>query len=77
MYKKIKLGLYRLIGMESLLPVVFFIAIILTIAINSGGFVNTYTDTLVNIFVIVAVVSTLFAFFMYSREFKKITSKSK
>jgi cardiolipin synthase len=76
LYKKIKL-VVQANWYGKLATVVFFIAIILTIVINSGGFVNTYTDTLVNIFVIVAVVSTLFAFFMYSREFKKITSKSK
>ncbi len=76
LYKKVKL-VVQANWYGKLATVVFFIAIILTIAINSGGFVNKYTDALVNILVIIAVVSTLFAFFMYSREFKRITAKSK
>ncbi|GAE89722.1 CDP-diacylglycerol-glycerol-3-phosphate 3-phosphatidyltransferase [Acetivibrio straminisolvens JCM 21531] len=57
--------------------VVFFLAIVLTIFIRSGRLVNSYTDVMVNIAVIIAVVSTLFAFFMYTIEFKKLTTKSK
>ncbi|HHV30039.1 CDP-alcohol phosphatidyltransferase family protein [Acetivibrio mesophilus] len=57
--------------------VVFFLAIVLTIAIRSGRFINPYTDVVVNIAVIIAVVSTLFAFFMYTIQFRKLTIKSK
>lgn len=57
--------------------VLFFIAIVFTIAIRTGRFVNPYTDIVVNIAVILAVAATLFAFFMYSIEFRKLTMKSK
>ena len=53
--------------------VVFFIAIVMTIALNSQKLIGAYTDALVNIFVLLAVFSTLFAFFMYTLEFRKIT----
>jgi len=42
--------------------VVFFLAIVLTILVRSGLFANPYSDIIVNIAVIIAVGSTLFAF---------------
>lgn len=57
--------------------VVFFLAIVLTILVRSGLFANPYSDIIVNIAVIIAVGSTLFAFFMYTIEFGRLTMKSK
>lgn len=74
LYKKIKF-VAQANWYGKLATVVFFLAIMMTIAIKSGTLVNNYTDTLVNVSVIIAVLSTLFAFFMYSMEFKKITTK--
>ncbi|HOM03096.1 MAG TPA: CDP-diacylglycerol--glycerol-3-phosphate 3-phosphatidyltransferase [Acetivibrio sp.] len=56
--------------------VVFFLAIVLTILVRSVGFANSYSNIVVHIAVIIAVVSTLFAFFMYSIQFRKLTKKS-
>lgn len=53
--------------------VIFSLAIVMTIALQSGRMINTYTELLINVFVFIAVFSTLFSFFMYSREFRKMT----
>ncbi|NLD48959.1 MAG: CDP-alcohol phosphatidyltransferase family protein [Clostridiaceae bacterium] len=60
-----------------LATVIFFTAIVMTMAINSQRLINVYTDTLLTIFVLLAVFSTLFAFFMYTLEFRKITGNKK
>lgn len=56
--------------------VIFYFAIILTIVLKMESLKNYYTDVLINILIGVAVVSTLFAFFMYSLTFRKIRSES-
>lgn len=56
--------------------VIFSFAIVMTIILHSTRIVNSYTDVLINIFVFVAVFSTLFSFFMYSLEFKKLTHEN-
>lgn len=54
--------------------VIFSFAIVMTIILHSTRSTNAYTDILINIFVFVAVFSTLFSFFMYSMEFRKLTN---
>ncbi|WP_010247394.1 CDP-diacylglycerol--glycerol-3-phosphate 3-phosphatidyltransferase [Acetivibrio cellulolyticus] len=54
--------------------VIFSLAIVMTIVLKSGNLINTYTNILIDIFVLIAVFSTLFSFFMYSMEFRKITN---
>lgn len=56
--------------------VIFSLAIAMTIVLQSGRMVNAYTEVLINIFVFVAVFSTLFSFFMYSMEFRKLTNNT-
>lgn len=56
--------------------VIFSLAIAMTIVLQSGKMVNAYTEVLINIFVFVAVFSTLFSFFMYSMEFRKLTNNT-
>lgn len=56
--------------------VIFSLAIVMTIVLQSGRMLNAYTEVLIKIFVFIAVFSTLFSFFMYSMEFRKITNKT-
>ncbi len=53
--------------------VIFSLAIVMTIILHSQRSTNTYAGILINMFVFVAVFSTLFSFFMYSMEFRKLT----
>lgn len=55
--------------------VIFSLAIVMTIILHSLRLINIYTDILINIFVLIAVFSTLFSFFMYSLEFRKLTNE--
>jgi len=55
--------------------VIFSFAIVMTIILHSRILINMYNDILINIFVFVAVFSTLFSFFMYSMEFRKLTKR--
>ena len=61
LYKKIKL-VVQANWYGKLATVIFFIAIILTIAVKTGRFGNMNTGFLINTLVIIAVLSTLFAF---------------
>ncbi|MFZ5989736.1 MAG: CDP-alcohol phosphatidyltransferase family protein [Bacillota bacterium] len=77
LYKKIKF-VAQANWYGKLATVIFFLAIVMTIAIKSKNLFSAYTgyaDTLINLFVLLAVFSTLFAFFMYTLEFRKITAK--
>lgn len=56
--------------------VIFYFAIIATIIVKMERFNNSYTDILVGIFIVIAVIATLFAFLMYSLTFRKITKQS-
>ena len=75
LYKKVKF-VAQANWYGKLATVIFFLAIVMTIAIKSSQIIDVYTDTLINVFVMLAVFSTLFAFFMYSLEFRKITGKT-
>ncbi len=57
--------------------VIFSLAIVMTIVLQLERMRNTYTNVLINIFVLIAVFSTLFSFFMYSMEFRKITNDNR
>ncbi|NLL04579.1 MAG: CDP-diacylglycerol--glycerol-3-phosphate 3-phosphatidyltransferase [Clostridiaceae bacterium] len=52
--------------------VIFSFAIVMTIILQLQRGINTYASLLIDIFVFVAVLSTLFSFFMYSMEFRKL-----
>lgn len=56
-----------------LATVIFYIVIVFTIVIRVTGINNAGTDLIVNILVLIAVITTLFAFFMYFITFRKIT----
>jgi cardiolipin synthase (CMP-forming) len=60
-----------------LATVILYSAIFMTIIVKMEKFSNKYTNTLINIFVIIAMISALFAFFMYSMTFKEITKDTK
>lgn len=60
-----------------LATVVFYFAIIMTIAVKMTNLSNSFTNLLVSVFIGIAVASTLFAFIMYSLAFRKIRSDSK
>lgn len=53
--------------------VIFSFAIVMTIILHSTRSINAYANALINVFVFIAVFSTLFSFFMYSMEFRKLT----
>ncbi|HPU41620.1 MAG TPA: CDP-diacylglycerol--glycerol-3-phosphate 3-phosphatidyltransferase [Acetivibrio clariflavus] len=55
--------------------VIFSFAIVMTIILYSSKIANSYTSLIINIFVFIAVFSTLFSFFMYSMEFRKLTNR--
>jgi len=55
--------------------VIFSFAIVMTIILYSSRIADSYTSLIINIFVFIAVFSTLFSFFMYSMEFRKLTNK--
>jgi len=55
--------------------VIFSFAIVMTIILYSLKIANSYTSLIINIFVFIAVFSTLFSFFMYSMEFRKLTNR--
>jgi cardiolipin synthase (CMP-forming) len=60
-----------------LATVILYSAIFMTIIVKMEKFNNKYTNTLIDVFVIIAVIAALFAFFMYSMTFKQITKDSK
>jgi len=59
------------------LPQLFFPGNSINYTCKIGAVCNPYSDIIVNIAVIIAVGSTLFAFFMYTIEFGRLTMKSK
>lgn len=60
-----------------LATVILYSAIFMTIIVKMEKFNtilnNSYTNVLINIFVVIAVIAALFAFFMYSMTFRQIT----
>ncbi|MCX7923942.1 MAG: CDP-alcohol phosphatidyltransferase family protein [Clostridia bacterium] len=54
--------------------VIFFFAILMTIVMKVEKLTNPYTDIMINIFVAIAVIANLFAFFMYSLTYRQIRS---
>jgi cardiolipin synthase (CMP-forming) len=60
-----------------LATVVLYTAIFSTIIVKMEKFSNVYSNTLINIFVVIAVIAALFAFFMYSMTFRQITKDRK
>jgi cardiolipin synthase len=73
LYKKVKF-VAQANWYGKMTTVIFSLAIIMIIALKTERIVNSYTELLINIFVLLAVLSTLFSFFMYSMEFRKITN---
>lgn len=59
-----------------LATVIFYLAIIMTIIFKMEKINNPNTNNLINVFIGIAVLSTLFAFFMYSLAYRKIRSDS-
>lgn len=57
-----------------LATVIFYFAVIMVIFIRLEGVSGKYTDILSNIFIFIAIISTFFAFFMYSLKYRKIRS---
>lgn len=55
-----------------LTTVIFFFAIVATIIVKVEKFSNQYTDTIVNALIVIAVLSTLVSFFLYSVNFVRI-----
>lgn len=59
-----------------LATVIFYFAITSFILVRRADFFkNSTTDLLINVLVIIAVLATLFAFFMYSLKYYKIIKK--